>query len=196
MGSNSTKLSKQEMEMLKETESSTQMDKKELIREYRNFKLQYPSGYITLSQFTEMSANFLTDEQYTTEYVTRLFNAFDSDRSGSIDFSEFMLAMAMSSSDNPEDKLKFCFKSLDLDNNGYLDRQEISYAVNLIFDHNPDLKDRVPDEVNSPEKVVSKIFESVDKNGDGNLDCDELLDFLVHNPHQFSYLGLGLIFLS
>ena len=90
--------------------------------------------------------------------MDRLFNAFDEDRSGEIDFSEFMLAMATCSSEQPEDKLKFCFKSLDIDNDGYLDPGEVLYAVRLIFEHNPELQTKVPEEVNSPEKVVHRVF--------------------------------------
>lgn len=64
-----------------------------------------------------------------------------------------MLAMTLCSSDNPEDKLRFCFKSLDLDNNGWLDREEVTYAVELIFKHNPGLENKVAADVNTPQKV-------------------------------------------
>jgi Ca2+-binding EF-hand superfamily protein len=104
--------------------------------------------------------------------------------------------MTLCSSDNPEDKLRFCFRSLDVDNSGYLDRKEILYAVELIFKHNVGLEKRVAPDVNSPEKVVSKIFEHVDKNGDNKLTADELIDFMHNDPKTFSYLGLNLIFLT
>lgn len=66
---------------------------------------------------------------------------------------EFMLAMTLCSSENPEDKLRFCFKSLDLDNNGWLDREEVLYAVELIFKHNPGLENKVAADVNTPQKA-------------------------------------------
>jgi Ca2+-binding EF-hand superfamily protein len=77
-----------------------------------------------------------------------------------------------------------------------LDRQEILYAVQLIFKHNPGLEKRVAPDVNTPEKVVTKIFESVDENGDNKLTCEELIDFMHNDPKTFSYLGLNLIFLT
>jgi len=104
-----------------------------------------------------MADEFLPKQQRTQEYIDRLFNAFDSDRSGTIDFREFMLAVTMCSSAEPEDKLRFCFRSLDVDNNGYLDRQEVLYAVRLLFKHRPETDD-LEEELNSPEKVVTAIF--------------------------------------
>jgi len=66
----------------------------------------------------------------------------------------------------------------------------------LIFKHNQGLEKRVAPDVNTPEKVVNKIFEYVDKDGDGKLTVDELLFFMQNDPKTFSYLGLNLIFLT
>jgi len=102
----------------------------------------------------------------------------------------------MCSSENPDEKLRFCFRSLDLDNNGHLDRKEILYAVELIFKHNPGLDTKVKEDVNTPEKVVAKVFELVDGDGDNNLTCEELISFMNNDPAMFKYLGLNLIFLT
>eukprot|EP01122_Echinamoeba_exundans_P010592 TRINITY_DN3997_c0_g2_i1.p1 TRINITY_DN3997_c0_g2~~TRINITY_DN3997_c0_g2_i1.p1 ORF type:complete len:197 (+),score=61.58 TRINITY_DN3997_c0_g2_i1:63-653(+) len=196
MGNANKKLNENDLALLKNTESSTGMDKKALLKEYKKFKKQFPTGGINKEQFREMAGSFLPPQQRSEEFINRLFNAFDSDRSGQVDFHEFMLAMTMCSSDNPEDKLRFCFRSLDIDASGYLDRQEILYAVQLIFKHNPGLEKRVAPDVNTPEKVVTKIFESVDQNGDNKLTCEELIEFMHNDPKTFSYLGLNLIFLT
>lgn len=129
------------------------MNRKELLKEYKKFKKQFSDTGINMAQFREMAATFLPDQQRTPEFIERLFNAFDTDRSGHVDFKEFMLAMTLCSSDNPEDKLRFCFRSLDTDNNGWLDRDEIRYAVELIFKHNPGIEKKVAADVNTPEKV-------------------------------------------
>jgi len=167
-----------------------------LLKEYKKFKQKFPSGGINRVQFQELAKSFLPPQQRTQQFIDRLFNAFDKDRSDQIDFHEFMLAMTLCSSDNPEDKLRFCFRSLDLDNNGFLDRNEITYAVELIFKHNPGLESKVAGDVNSAEKVVTKIFEKVDANNDNKLTCEELVDFMRRDPKTFSYLGLNLVFLT
>jgi len=196
MGTNPSRMSEDEVNVLKQAESATSLSRKELIKEYKKFKRQFPNGKINNQQFDSLAASFLPPQQRTPEFINRLFNAFDTDHSGEIDFSEFMLAMTMCSSDNPEDKLRFCFKSLDVDNNGSLDRTEVLYAVQLIFKNNPGLEGKVAEDVNTPEKVVQKIFEKVDVNGDNNLSVEELINFMYNDPKTFTYLGLNLIFLS
>jgi len=69
--------------------------------EFKKFKKQFPSGTINKEQFHEMAGSFLPPQQRTDEFIDRLFNAFDNDRSGEVDFQEFMLAMTMCSSDDP-----------------------------------------------------------------------------------------------
>ena len=45
-----------------------------------------------------------------TMIVNHLFRIFDRDNSGSIDFSEFVLATDITSSGTPEEKLKWTFR--------------------------------------------------------------------------------------
>jgi len=196
MGNESTRLSPEETEILRSAESSTRLSRKELLKEYKKFKKQFPDGQINRDQFNNLAGSFLPPNQRESGFVDRLFNAFDNDHSGTVDFSEFMLAMTMCSSDDPISKLRFCFRSLDLDNSGTLDRVELLYAVELIFKHNPGLGDKVAEDVNSPEKVVTKIFTLIDANQDNSLSCEELINFMQEDPKTFSYLGLNLIFLT
>eukprot|EP01128_Nolandella_sp_AFSM9_P004914 TRINITY_DN230_c0_g1_i1.p1 TRINITY_DN230_c0_g1~~TRINITY_DN230_c0_g1_i1.p1 ORF type:complete len:230 (-),score=71.96 TRINITY_DN230_c0_g1_i1:367-957(-) len=196
MGNTTGKLSKSDLDMLSSTSEATGMDRKELLKEYKKFKKQFNSTGINVSQFQEMAGSFLPEAQRTPEFIDRLFNAFDTDRSGTIDFSEFMLAMTLCSSDNPEDKLRFCFRSLDTDNNGSLDRDEVRYAVELIFKHNPGIENKVAADVNTPQKVVEKIFEYVDTDKDDALTAEELVNFMHEDAKNFAYLGLNLIFLT
>ncbi len=133
----------------------SRMDRKQLQKEYKKFKKQFNTSGISMAQFKQMAATFLPRQQQTPEFIERLFNAFDRDRSGNIDFKEFMLAVTMCSSANPEDKLRFCFRSLDTDNSGSLDREELLYAVELLFKHNPGIETKVAVDVNTPEKVSS-----------------------------------------
>lgn len=44
-----------------------------------------------------------------------------------------MAGLNWATSEKPEEVIAFNFKVLDVDNNGYLDEQEIQYAVELVF---------------------------------------------------------------
>lgn len=66
-----------------------------------------------------------------------------------------MLAITLRSSESPEDKLRFCFRSLDVDNSGTLSKTEMLYAVQLLFQHNPGLEEQADVSVNTPQKVTN-----------------------------------------
>lgn len=62
------------------------MDRKELLKEFKKFKKQFSDQGINRDQFRQMAQTFLPEQQRTTSFIDRLFNAFDSDRSGTVDF--------------------------------------------------------------------------------------------------------------
>lgn len=62
-----------------------------------------------------------------------LFNAFDERKTGEIDFRELMMGLNLATSDIPDLKLAFHFKTFDCDNSGYLNSQDVHIAVDLIF---------------------------------------------------------------
>jgi len=148
-------------------------------------------------EFKKAAATFLNStEQRTDAFVDRLFSAFDGDQSGEIDFGEFMMAVTLAVSDNMEDKLRFCFKCMDADGSGTLSKDEVLYAVKLLFANRPALFRKVSQNLNTPEKVVDEIFKLVDADGSGTLDVEELISCLREKSAEFDRLGLKHIFLS
>ena len=53
-------------------------------------------------------------------FVEQLFGLFDSDKSGSIDFNEFIVATNMPTSGTVREKLKWIFEMYDEDRSGML----------------------------------------------------------------------------
>lgn len=98
------KISAHDEESLKKLQELTHQDRRELIWEYKKFKRQFPSGSIDLAQFKEFGTKAMPSNQAHPDFLEHLFHAFDMDRSGTIDFEEFILAMAMCSSEKAEDK--------------------------------------------------------------------------------------------
>ena len=52
------------------------------------------------------------------QFLEQLFRIFDKDGDGSIDFKEFMIATDMTSSGDPEEKLRWAFRMYDKDGSG------------------------------------------------------------------------------
>ena len=62
-----------------------------------------------------------------------MFRIFDKDGDGSIDFKEFMIATDMTSSGDPEEKLRWAFRMYDKDGSGEIDVDEMVDIFSLMY---------------------------------------------------------------
>lgn len=60
-----------------------------------------------------------------------MFKAYDTDRSGTIDFQEFMIAIKVVSSGTTYDKLWLAYSIYDIDGNGTIDSTELLKMVKV-----------------------------------------------------------------
>lgn len=83
-----------------------------------------------------------------------MFDQFDEDKSGYLDFRELTICMSILSKGNFEDKLKICFGAYDADHSGYLQQREVQsllenllrpYANELVQTDSQDLKQTIDD---------------------------------------------------
>lgn len=142
--------SKLSQEQLSELQRSTHFDKKELQQWYKGtsshftisrFLLIYsnlgflkdcPSGMLTKEEFQKIYRQFFPfgDPSSFADYV---FNVFDSDKSGSIDFKEFICALSVTSRGKMEDKLDWAFQLYDIDGDGKISYDEMLAIVEAIY---------------------------------------------------------------
>ena len=108
MGAKGSKdrLSKADIEMLK---TSTRYDEATIREWYRGFKADCPDGRLTPKAFmTIYSKCFPTGNA--NDFCDHVFRTFDTDKNGFIDFKEFLLAIDVTSSGCPEEKLNWAFR--------------------------------------------------------------------------------------
>jgi Ca2+-binding EF-hand superfamily protein len=91
-----------------------QLDRKEFVRLYTEIRPEAPERLDEISEF--------------------VFKVFDADKSGSIDFNEFLVAYALTSRGDLKKKLEYAFALYDSDNNGYLDRDELRTVLAGMLD--------------------------------------------------------------
>ena len=102
------RLSKGDLEFLK---TSTRYDENTIKEWYKGFKSDCPDGRLTPKAFMQIySKCFPTGNA--NEFCDHVFRTFDTDKNGFIDFKEFLLAIDVTSSGCPEEKLNWAFRSV------------------------------------------------------------------------------------
>ncbi|KAL9053262.1 MAG: hypothetical protein Q9162_004870 [Coniocarpon cinnabarinum] len=168
MGKSQSKLSQQELQDLQD---ATQFDKKELQQWYKGFLKDCPSGMLRKDEFQKIYRQFFPfgDPSSFADFV---FNVFDSDKSGTIDFKEFICALSVTSRGQMEDKLDWAFQLYDIDGDGRITYDEMLQIVEAIYKMVGSMV-KLPEDEDTPEKRVMKIFKMMDKDQNGSLDKAE-----------------------
>ena len=101
-----------------------------------------------------------------------MFDAIDTDKSGQISFLEFVTWMLTMMHGEPEDKLRFGFAIMDIDNDGEVSRAEVTTLLQSMTCVLTGL--RVTSSTSSEvEAFVSSFFDRYDINGDGSISWEE-----------------------
>ncbi|KAI4729282.1 neuronal calcium sensor 1 [Aureobasidium sp. EXF-10728] len=198
-----SKLSAQE---LSDLQKATHFDKKELQQWYKGFLKDCPSGMLTKEEFQKIYKQFFPfgDPSSFADYV---FNVFDADKSGSIDFKEFICALSVTSRGKMEDKLDWAFQLYDIDGDGQISYNEMLAIVEAIYkmvrrngvrrvvavaDTRLQVGSMVklPEDEDTPEKRVRKIFRMMDKDENGSLDMAEFKEGSKRDETIVSALSL------
>ena len=67
------------------------------------------SGVLKMSRFTNMYERFFPSND-ADSFAKNIFKNFDANKDGEIDFKEFMIAIDVTSSENPREKLLWAFR--------------------------------------------------------------------------------------
>ena len=86
---------------------------------------------------------------------------------------EFITTLNITSNGTIDQKLSWAFNLYDIDNNGYISKDELSEIVSAIYEMIGS-KNNGTDK--GSEKIVDRIFEEMDSNGDGVLSLSEFLE--------------------
>lgn len=161
---------------------------------------------LTKEEFQKIYKQFFPfgDPSSFADYV---FNVFDADKSGSIDFKEFICALSVTSRGKMEDKLDWAFQLYDIDGDGKISYEEMLAIVEAIYkmvcpsrisirltrakvDSQVGSMVKLPEDEDTPEKRVRKIFRMMDKDENGSLDMAEFKEGSKRDETIVSALSL------
>ena len=149
----------------------TDLNKSTIKEWYAGFLRDCPSGKMTQEQFYQMY-KMLIPKGNTKKFCKHVFRTFDTDNNNYIDFLEFLLAVNITSSGNPEEKLKWTFKLYDVDGNGTISQHEMTKVVQSIYDIIG--SNMLPSNETAKERA-EKVFSQLDTDGDSKLTEDEFV---------------------
>ncbi|KAF3928530.1 Neuronal calcium sensor 1 [Orbilia brochopaga] len=185
MGKNQSKLSTQEIE---ELQKNTHFDRKELQQWYKGFLKDCPSGTLNKQEFQKIYKQFFPFGD-PTNFADYVFNVFDADHSGTIDFKEFICALSVTSRGTLDDKLKWAFQLYDIDGNGEISYDEMLKIVEAIYKMVGTMV-KLPEDEDTPEKRVKKIFRMMDKDESNSLTMEEFREGSQRDQTIVSALSL------
>nr|XP_001501719.1 guanylyl cyclase-activating protein 3 [Equus caballus] len=134
---------------------------------YRKFMMEYPSGLQTLHEFKALLGLQGLDQK-ANQHIDQVYNTFDMNKDGFIDFLEFIAAINLVVRGKVEQKLKWYFKLYDADGNGSIDRKELLNIFMAVQALNGQ-------QTLSPEEFTNLVFHKVDVNNDGELSLKEFI---------------------
>ena len=173
---------------------NTRYTEEEIKSWYISFKKDCPSGVLTKEKFIDVYKLFFPRGD-AENFCNHVFRTFDTDKNGEISFVEFLLAINVTLSGTPLEKLKYAFKLYDVDGNGIIDQGEMNRIVLSIYElmGEDKLSNDTSEPKYTPEERTRIIFSQMDANGDGYLTEDEFVQGCEKDNELSKLLALHLL---
>ena len=107
------------------------------------------------------------------------------DHSGKIDFTEFLIAISLTSENDIKKKLHLAFQVYDADKNGQIDKKEMKNAITSINELFGRKNKRDTDEL---MQKINNIFELADKDHSKTVSEEEFVEACLADPFLMKLL--------
>ncbi|CAF1604096.1 unnamed protein product [Rotaria magnacalcarata] len=164
----STELTTKEIDMLK---ANTKYSEKEIREWHAGFLRDCPTGKLDKKKFVDVYKQFYPQGK-ADSFCKYAFSTFDANNDGTIDFDEFLLAIAATSQGDINDRLEVAFEMYDVSGDGQIDQKELANLISAMYDLVGEV-DRKGDR--EPKKRAAEIIAKLDITGDKKLSKQEFI---------------------
>eukprot|EP00049_Salpingoeca_infusionum_P003666 m.69506 g.69506 ORF g.69506 m.69506 type:complete len:184 (-) comp12225_c1_seq4:96-647(-) len=131
---------------------------------YRTFSTECPSGRLNRDDFARIYGT-LFPQGDATAFAHRVFDRFDIDHDGTINFREFVCGLSVASRGAVREKLDWAFGLYDIDGDGTVTLDEMEQILTSIF--------RMVNSQEDPAERARQLFDAMDTDHDGQLTKQE-----------------------
>ncbi|XP_021748650.1 calcineurin B-like protein 4 isoform X2 [Chenopodium quinoa] len=119
-------------------------------------------------------------------FIQKMFDLFDVNQNGCIEFGEFVQSLSVFHPSTPDkDKMKYAFRLYDLRGTGYIEHEELKeMVVALLQESDMHLSSDIV------EAIVDTTFKETDLKGDGKIDMEEWEEYVAKNPKLLTNMTL------
>ena len=110
--------------------NNTMIKKEDVKERYQQFIDKHPLGKIEKSEYINMIQECYGNTYGLEKYI---FETYDRNGDGFVDFSEFLKVLYILSNDSPKEKLQLIFRAFDADKNGTISLSELKSLVKDFF---------------------------------------------------------------
>ena len=128
-------------------------------------------GHLSFEEICKAFEGNLTKEE-----LSSLMNSFDIDKSGQIDYTEFLASTIDSNIFLSDEKLMKAFNTFDKSKSGKISANDIKYFIGSDCNEND-------------EKLLNELINDADLDGDGKIDINEFIKLM----NNFNYLEKKII---
>ena len=177
--------SRLQSEVLEDLLRHTNFTPEEILEWHKKFSNVCPNGHLTIEEFkSEFSKTFPDGDA--SKFAEHVYRTFDANGDGIIDFREYLTALYITSRGRIEQKLKLAFTLYDIDGNGYISCDEMQEVLKSVHKAMGFL--RAPADEAILKKGVSVLFKQIDRNMDGKVHIDELIESVHRHPNILKQL--------
>ncbi|CAF2589455.1 unnamed protein product [Rotaria sp. Silwood2] len=184
-GGTSKELTSRDVAILKKRSRLSEEEIRELHRAFWN---DFPAGRLDKAGFVKYYEEIKDDKDKTSVLCDHVFAIFDKNHDGTIDFNEFLLAVAVGTPHDLDSHLDYVFEMCDVSGDGRVDVNELAtfLSASLTIVGRTDQKDNL-----DPKKLAASIFNTLGIGEDKKLTKEEFIKGCKRTPNLRELFGGG-----